>query len=412
MSRNVVFLVGSYYPNYSAVGRCQGNIADELEKQGYNVTIIAEKTRINEVSTEKLGNQKIVRITNLHISARLHTSEKKGMCEELAHQTWRIVNASCKIANISSLRQYEVDSYYRALKLLDFVPDLIVPTCLPFETVVAATKYKKEVGGCRVVPVLYDMFAENSGLTLTTWNKNIKRKRNLLIEKDAFLFCDKILHMPSWTPYFNEKHPEFIDKTVEVEHPLIKEPIISDEMVFGEGINMVFTGAVDNKIRNPEPILDIFSKGAFPNVKLHFYALGNAVDKIKNASRQSDTIIYHGKVDSAHAHKVIAAANVLVSIGNSEGNQFPSKIFEYMSTGKPIIHFYQIDKDPVCPVLNEYPLSLCVPTSSIQNQIETINLFIEDNQNQRLDFDEVLKLFVNASPKTISSMLSEIADGE
>ena len=30
--KNIVFILGSYYPNYSAVGKCLGNIADILEE--------------------------------------------------------------------------------------------------------------------------------------------------------------------------------------------------------------------------------------------------------------------------------------------------------------------------------------------------------------------------------------------
>lgn len=397
-------MVGSYYPNYSAVGRCQGNIAEELEKQGYTITVIAEKNKLDEADTEMLGNQKIIRITNNNLSKRLRFSNRKDLHGKAATQYLRVKEAIQKIVSPNSLRRYKMLAYYNALKALDFVPDIIVPTCLPFETVVAAVKYKQELKCCRVVPVIYDMFAENTGLTLTSWNKKMKKRSNLSIESNAFEYCDRILHMPSWTPHISSYHTDILSKTKEVEHPLIKEPNTSCEKIFDDGINLAFTGVVDNVIRNPQSVLDLFLNNEFPNVKIHFYAMGNASGKIEEASKRCSSIEYHGKVDSLYAHNVITEANILVSIGNSVADQFPSKIFEYMSTGKPIIHFYQIEDDPAIAVLKKYPLSLCVQADSIQ--YENVKAFINENNQKTLDFKTVRDIFSNASPEIISLMVT------
>ena len=48
------------------------------------------------------------------------------------------------------------------------------------------------------------------------------------------------------------------------------------------------------------------------------------------------------------------SAVALISIGNKDFPYVPSKIFEYMSTGKPIIHFYHNDDDSCLGYLQRY----------------------------------------------------------
>ncbi|WP_300350064.1 hypothetical protein [Clostridium sp.] len=57
---HIVFIVGSYYPNYSAVGKCVDNVAEKLSKK-HKVTVICEKNDLNQLSKEQFNNQNILR---------------------------------------------------------------------------------------------------------------------------------------------------------------------------------------------------------------------------------------------------------------------------------------------------------------------------------------------------------------
>ena len=45
--------------------------------------------------------------------------------------------------------------------------------------------------------------------------------------------------------------------------------------------------------------------------------------------------------------KMVANLHCLLSIGNLNPTQLPSKVIEYLSTGKPVVHFAEIEDDPV-----------------------------------------------------------------
>ena len=63
---HIVFIIGSYSPNFQAVGICVRNVVNELKKEN-EITVICQKTGINEVNKEKFEGTQIVRIqTNIN----------------------------------------------------------------------------------------------------------------------------------------------------------------------------------------------------------------------------------------------------------------------------------------------------------------------------------------------------------
>ena len=69
----------------------------------------------------------------------------------------------------------------------------------------------------------------------------------------------------------------------------------------------------------------------------------------------------------------------LVSIGNLNTTQIPSKVIEYISTGKPVIHFCEVENDPVKNIANEFQnLFIISETSNKENLLNQLNSFYKD----------------------------------
>ena len=62
----------------------------------------------------------------------------------------------------------------------------------------------------------------------------------------------------------------------------------------------------------------------------------------------------HGSVSAEQARAAMQKADVLINLGNAIDNQLPSKIFEYFSTGKPVIHIQKIPECPCLPYMERY----------------------------------------------------------
>ncbi len=414
--KNIVFLVGSYYPNYSAVARCQANLAEEFAVQGYGVTIITRRTTTREPEEEWLGTQHVIRIMPPDDYHDLFCREKmkegrKGYC--FGHRYYQMKRVLKAVCSRNSLNQSNIEFYLKALNGLDFAIDMIIPTCLPFDTVKAALLYKQS-HECRVIPVLYDMFAESQRLHRFQWNKKLKMRANLKLEEEMLKQSDLVLHMPSWTKHFEMCWPELKEKRQEIEHPLIVRPERTKlEGYDQDKINIAYTGVVDSVIRNPQFALNFISGEMFSDIVFHFYSLGSAQGFIEKAAKSRKNIVSHGQVPSSAARQVMNTADILLSIGNNDNTQMPSKIFEYMSTGKPILHFAQIPDDKTALTLKRYPLAHIIfqDSENTECQRREVYRFIIVNRKRKIGFDDIRTCFEESDVKNIVSKFFEGGGG-
>lgn len=398
-NKHIVLLVGSYYPYYSAVGKCMGNIADELVTRGYRVTVISLRSNQELSEMEVVNNQKIIRIDAGSI--------QQG--KRLAQKITRVKNVCKSLASKTGAKQQLVDAYLSALINLTEKPDMLIPTCLPFETVIASVRYVS-ASNCALIPCLYDYFAENDRLHYFHINMVMKRKANRKLEEEMLDKSSRLLVLSTWEKYIEEVFPQYYGKTCLIEHPLVIPTNNWGEIDYGNTnqVNIVYTGIVDRKIRNPRRVIDFFLRCEIKDYNLHFYSYGNAQTIIEEAARNNSFIINHGFVPTEEAHAAIKSGDMLLSIGNSKTKQYPSKIFEYISVGKPIIHFAFSNDDIAIDVLRKYPQSCCVMLSSndIDSERDKLRDFILNKDSHTYNYSEVSQIYPEACPQIIVDKLN------
>ena len=94
----------------------------------------------------------------------------------------------------------------------------------------------------------------------------------------------------------------------------------------------------------------------------------------------------------------------LLSIGNKNPSQLPSKVIEYISTGKPVIHFAEIENDPVIEISKRYSNLIVISKSSDKDQfIEKLN-----NLTKNIDKFSSEEFLEEYSPKTLVNQLDFI----
>ena len=165
--KHIVFIVGSYYPYYSAVGKCMRNIANEFEKN-YKVTVICEKNMVDQADKDVLNTQKIIRVTTKMHNKRIMIDDKMKKSQGIKRHYWRCrlymskVERFVKVAiSKSACDKDVVSAYMDGLKRICEPIDVIIPTCNPFDTVVAALQYKRLYPNVQIIPYLFDLFAAN-----------------------------------------------------------------------------------------------------------------------------------------------------------------------------------------------------------------------------------------------------------
>jgi hypothetical protein len=414
---HIVFIVGSYYPNYSAVGKCIGNVADELATN-HNVTIICLKSFNEQKNLEMYNNQKIVRVNTYEKKARsrliTNIREKKGPEKEINRVLLSINKVSRFIKTIFSkvtINKELVNAYFEALCEINTSIDLIVPACMPFESVLAAVNFKKySKEKVKIIPFLFDKFTDNSNLHRIKINKIIKRSRHILLEKEVLLHSDKVLAMHSLRHHFESELSEFNNKITYVEHPLIIKPVITSDRV-SNGIQLSYIGGLYKNYVTPNYLLELFSRVNEDNMILNFFIIGNCNRIVERYCKiKPQKIINHGSVAKEEANKAAANSNILISIAEKDGVQMSSKIFEYISLGKPIVHFYSVDNDVNIKILNHYPYCLCLKQDSdrLDENLKKFVTFCNKYKDTFVEFDTIKEVYSDALPKNTANLIIEL----
>ena len=90
-------------------------------------------------------------------------------------------------------------------------------------------------------------------------------------------------------------------------------------------------------------------------------------------------------------------ADILLNIGNTIPGMVPSKIFEYMSTGKPIISTSCIQNDPVITYLEHYGNAHVInEKETIETEVSRLKEYLAGKNVQvHIQISQQSKLFNN-----------------
>ena len=108
-------------------------------------------------------------------------------------------------------------------------------------------------------------------------------------------------------------------------------------------------------------------------------------------------------ISMADSFKMMQSSDILINIGNNVINQVPSKLFDYISTGKPIINFCKSKNCPTIPYINMYRLGLNIieGEDAIDRQALIVSQFIKEHNKERMNFDEIKTTFLKNTPEYV-----------
>lgn len=414
--KNIVFILGNYYPNYSATAKCAGNIANVLTEKN-NVIIISSKTTVNENDIEFHNKQKIVRIQTKNNRLRQvlnkEIRENIGIKKKINILRLKLVQGiaylKCMLSK-NSLKRDLIKAYIDALDNIKEDIDIIIPVSFPYESIEAAIEYAKDKPQIKIIPLLFDPLVESNTLHRNKINKSLKEKKHLELEKRMIENSKLIISIYHQREHFLSRFKEYIEKFIFIEHPLLinYENLINDIDVTDENfIKLIYTGTFDSKIRNPEYFLKIAKLACEKlDMQVNMFTFGNCEKIIKKYELESK-IKNNDPICFEEAMKNLADSNILISVGNIDNHQAPSKIFDYIALGKPIVHFYRNDFDINIEILNKYPLALCLRESEeeLENNLKSFIDFCVTNKDSRLKYEDVQRIFYYAEPKYVADML-------
>ena len=392
--KNVLFILHEYHPNASAITNCLDSIIEEMAKNKINITIITRRINFETAKIFKDNNITVYRI-NDYINLFLNkVKETKG----IKNVFYRIL---LKIVYIYKGKiKKDTEGYFNIKKTTTYINkifkknkyDTIISVSWPFKTHIIAKNIKLKYPNIVWIAYQFDPHAYNY-----TINGNIEFR--IQEETENLKYADKIF-LPENNYQENLKTDLKVlkEKYCPIEFALVKESNLNITSPCSKKIIFAYAGTFYENIRTPYNMFKFFEHIDF-DYEINLYYITEINEKIfqeyKNIFKDKINL-YKGK-SKEECNSALAKANIIINIGNEITNQIPSKCYELISLGKPIVNFYSIENDTSKQIFSKYPLVLNISKDFDENDIKKFIDFCMSNKNKILSFQKATANYQKAN---------------
>ena len=170
----------------------------------------------------------------------------------------------------------------------------------------------------------------------------------------------------------------------------------------------VFAGTLYPSIRPADDLVQLAA--LLQDKPVDFCCLGSGMSYLLKspfwAPNQSN-IRCLGKLPPQQAEGYVGEADFLINIDNRASNQVPSKIFEYISTGKPIVNLYYDPKSPSLSYFSRYPqvLNLLCDPDHIEENAVALWRFVRECRRLHVGAESIEREFFDATPAAVAHQM-------
>lgn len=396
-----IILLSSYFQSVHATanGLCASSIRDELCKRGHQVTVICYKApqdNFKEKDIIEIEEKKELIFDGSDIRQRMkaYAHTIKALFEPYSDR--KLVD-SYKNSVIEVMRNKKVD--------------MIVAFYFPLETAIAVTELKEEYPDTKTV--IYELDSVGDGISGESVLE--KMKTNAFEQYLDKLYCrlDKIVVMRAHKAFWVNKHSRYLDKMLIADIPMVRvnEKAQNNFTSEEDSFDCIYAGLLDTNYRDPKYFLELLSEINKNEVllKAHFYSKGNCEETLKKIAKKTNYLETHGYVAKDILDKASEKTSCFISIGNANSNSVPSKIFSYISGGKPIVHISSQKRDVCVDYLNRYPMALVLyQRDSLLENVEKVKCFLNNCRKKTVDIQGVEEIFVENTPEFSAKIIETL----
>lgn len=290
----------------------------------------------------------------------------------------------------------DLDSFYQTVaKEIDADrPDVVICSIGAQHNIRIGSRIKENYPDIKYVPYFLDSIM--GGAKLRIMPQKLHNMKALRYEDKYLKNAGSIVMMK----YVEEKYrslaqlPSYFNKIKFLDLPLYNPDnysIVAEHKHFApDSINIFFAGSMPKNIRDPRFILSVFHRVQRPDLNLYIAGTSYYQEDLVNLAKVDSRVHLLGVTPHEKVLEMMNEADILLSIGNNLDCMIPCKIFEYMSTGKPILATYKRDTDPSIGYFRFYKNSLLLDEKAdldeTSKRIESfIKRFKENNKQERVD---------------------------
>ena len=374
-SLKVLVISYDFFPDDSPNTYRWKNVLDVWAKQGVKVFVVsAQKPGLNNfeiangIAIYRTGRSLFERVKSrilktIRIKEGASPADKKavagkGLVRKIYDQTWK------KIYWPDFAFLWYAPALRKAQELINQEGiDKVITVSWPFTAHVVGSRLKS-VNDITWLADTIDPFYLSKAVNNVFLDSNLNYRYEYKILKTA----DKVSVLTSKLKAKYESLFPLIKGRVFVNHNIYipgATPPFSEKESHGV-LKLVFVGTLNPITRPPQNLLNLVETftNRYPHLKLVLHIYGN-VEQCSEIFRNyvrliGHVVIIHEMVSRDKIQQILADADILVNVGNTNPYQEPSKMIEYMYMLKPILNVCSIPEDSSKEALERYPLKLNV----------------------------------------------------
>jgi len=402
--QSLLVLLGGYYPSYGAPGIVFEKMIPVLRKH-YEITILTQKRTKHDLGDVFTYNDVTVHEVSDWINDRVvsRTTNRLGrlMWRCVQNIWWLLQNQPLFTFNIRNTLKYAEELHN--LENFDAVFSVSFPPYTHFVAALLKSRHPDLKWCAYSTDTLF-----GHGIFRRRWKK-ILMKGVLLREIKVYGLADSVFFTPEIYGWCNRMFPNQEVKPESLNYLLTlpAQNCQPSEKIGNQGvespIHFVYAGVFYERTRDPHWFVQVMRRLLAKNKKFifDFYLVTDVCKDVIEAvaDEYPKNVILHPPVLPAEVLHVMRAASVLLNFSNDADQFSPSKIFDYVATGRPIVNVSYPGR-VVDKVLVKNPLALTIINGSdIDRCSEEIEKFVSKNHMKSLNVDELSNLYSEYLPE-------------
>ena len=285
---------------------------------------------------------------------------------------------------------------FRNRKRINDNYDIIISVSLPFTSHLCAYILKKRIHADWYMDI-GDPFTLK--INSPENNKIIYSFLNKIYERKFYKIASKIIFTHKEVAELHENKFNIDKSKIVIGYPIasVNEQnlyIASNYNYKVTPIKIGYFGAFTKSVREPNNYINNIVNPFFEDVEHKWYI--NQESKKYFASIKKTSL--HNFIDIVQRKEalkiMVNEIHILLSIGNLNKYQMPSKVIEYLSLGKPVLHYAEIEDDPIYNFEKLFDNLKIIDSKTTKKEIE---IYIENIKDRNFEFDvEVFNNYFSA----------------
>lgn len=419
MAKKILFTIQWYPSVLSANALCDENVIRALNATGdYDITCLVYSTPETK-TCETIEGVKVIRFRKGLLWDAVIKAKKEP--------TWKhaqgILRINRIIQRIKQLFLIPIYPIFEPIAILKFAKkaihlhskehfDMVISEHNGIDSLMAGFFLKRKDSRIKYIPIFWDpLHGKEAAKYLPRFYSMKKQKR---LEKRILQFADKAVFMESMKAFHDNNGIDYIDKGVYLSFPkLVKPSNISahNEYTKKGMINIVYSGILNLPDRDPSRFLDLLSRSSYAKrINLIFFCTGSGRSTVEEFSHTFlGNVMISSYIPVDTLKSVYQSADVLLNIGGPNPNMVPSKVYDYMSSCRPIVSTYYIDNESSKSILERYPAALLLDLrAEAEANVSLFDEFIAHLSEYKINFGEIESRYIKNSPQCYVELFKEI----